>query len=107
MEVDTHVLAQYAPQLLHGLLITLAAIGAALVLSALLGLLACAAELSGDALAARLARGYINLFRVVPDIVLVFWVYYCLPPIFDLRLSALSSGILALSLTMGAYMAEV
>jgi ABC-type amino acid transport system permease subunit len=53
------------------------------------------------------ARAYLAFFRTTPELVLIFWAYFCLPPIFGLRLSAPVSGIVALSLVCGAYMAEI
>ena len=107
MTFDYHVLAQYREQLLFGLLATLYYVMICLVLSVALGLLACVAELSPSRIGGFVARRYISVFRVIPELALIFWMYFCLPPLLDLRLSAGFCGVLALSLTSGAYMAEV
>jgi ABC-type amino acid transport system permease subunit len=55
----------------------------------------------------QLATNFIDFFRTIPEMVLIFWVYSCLPLLFDLRLSAETCGILALSLYSGAFLAEI
>lgn len=107
MRFEWQVLVQYMPQLLDGLLLTLEAVGMSLLLATMLGLAACAGSLSRYALTRSVARIYTNIFRVIPDIVLIFWMYYCFPLVFDVRMSALTSGITALSLTTGAFLGEV
>lgn len=107
MDFDYHVLVQYSGELLLGLVTTLWAIGITLAIAAAIGLFTCAGSLSASPFFRAIAKVYTDIFRVLPDIVLVFWVYYCFPLVFHLRLSALGSGILALSLTMGAFLAEI
>jgi His/Glu/Gln/Arg/opine family amino acid ABC transporter permease subunit len=107
MSFDHHVILRYWPQLLEGVAITLLALALALAFAVALGLAACIGSLARAPLIHRVSRGYVHLLRVVPDVVLIFWIYFCLPPLFDLRLPALTSGVLALSLTSGAYFAEI
>lgn len=107
MAFDYHAVIQHYPLLLHGLaltvLITIVAAGSGLVI----GIVVCAGSLSGSLLLAAPARGYVAFFRATPEMVLIFWVYFCAPPLFDLRLSAFWSGTLALSLVGGAYLGEI
>jgi len=107
VEFDVHVLRQYAPALLAGFVTTLGVVVASLLLAVVLGLLACLGSLRGHGAVFRVSRWYVDFFRVVPDVVLIFWVYFCLPPVFGLRLSATTSGVLALALGTGAFLAEV
>jgi His/Glu/Gln/Arg/opine family amino acid ABC transporter permease subunit len=107
MEFDLHVLRQWAPALSGGFLITLGVVALSLLLAIGLGLLACLGSLTGRGLVFRLSRWYVDFFRVIPDVVLIFWVYFCFPPVFGLRLSATASGVLALALGTGAFLAEV
>lgn len=93
--------------LFHGLQMTILVCLAALVFGVALGLAACLAKLQGEGPLAVLAKCYINLFRTLPEIVTIFWIYACFPLIFGLRLGSLSAGILALSLYAGAFLAEI
>ena len=107
MDFDWRVITSNLPLLAQGLAVTLVIAGVALAAGAVLGLAVCAARLQRWRLPRLLARGYIAVFRITPELVLIFWVYFCFPPIFDLRLSAWTSGTLALTLVAAAYMAEI
>ncbi|MGB6178113.1 amino acid ABC transporter substrate-binding protein/permease [Carnobacterium sp.] len=54
-----------------------------------------------------IASLYVDLFRGIPLIVLAFFVYFSIPQLFDLRLSATVAGIITLSLNTAAYIAEL
>ncbi|MFO1055962.1 MAG: amino acid ABC transporter permease [Dongiaceae bacterium] len=107
MSFDWHVLARYWPMLLEGLrdtvLITLLALAAGMVL----GLGLCALSLRRRGVAFRAARLYVDLLRTVPEMVLIFWIYFCLPPLVDWTLSGFAAGVTALSLVAAAYLAEI
>jgi His/Glu/Gln/Arg/opine family amino acid ABC transporter permease subunit len=53
-----------------------------------------------------LATGYVELFRNLPLILVVYWAFYVLPIWTGLGLSALATGLAALSLNVTAYNAE-
>jgi polar amino acid transport system permease protein len=49
----------------------------------------------------------IELLRAVPPVVLVVWIYYCMPILTGLSLDALQTAILSLALYSGAFYAEI
>jgi polar amino acid transport system permease protein len=53
-----------------------------------------------------LATAYVELFRNLPLILVVFWAFYVLPILTGLALSPLATGLLALVLNVTAYNAE-
>src|SRR6266850_1169869 len=53
-----------------------------------------------------LATGYVELFRNLPLILLVYWAFYVLPILTGVGLSPLATGLAALSLNVTAYNAE-
>ncbi len=53
-----------------------------------------------------LATGYVELFRNLPLILVVFWAFYVLPILTGFALSPLTTGLLALVLNVTAYNAE-
>jgi ABC-type amino acid transport system permease subunit len=53
------------------------------------------------------AAGYIELFRNTPALVQLIWIYYCLPILTGLDLSALVSCTIALMAYGSAYIAEI
>jgi len=99
-------IADRMPQLLSGTWITLqltvysAAVG--IVLALVFGLMGTSAH----AWVRRVARVYVEIFRGLAVLILMFWFLYSLP-LLGLRLEPMFAGVLALSLNIGAYGAEV
>lgn len=54
-----------------------------------------------------LAIAFIDIVRAVPPLVLLVWIYYCLPILAGWKLSAFSTTVMALSLYSGAFYAEI
>lgn len=107
MTFDTLIIMQYWPVLAKGLVMTIVIVALAFFTGIILGLLVCSMMLSKNRFMARFAAVYINVFRNIPDMVLIFWIYYCAPSVIGLNLSAIVAGILALSLSSGANLAEL
>ena len=107
MEFDVGLIVRNAPVLLEGLWITLAALGMSLAIGVPIGLVLCGFKLGGGQAARRFAGGYVTVFRTIPEMVLIFWMFYCLPSITGQRVSGLFAGSLALGLVAGAYLCEI
>lgn len=50
---------------------------------------------------------YVEVFRGTPALVQIVWIYYCLPIITGLELSAFMSLVIAMALNAGSYLSEV
>jgi polar amino acid transport system permease protein len=50
---------------------------------------------------------WIEVFRGIPGLVVLLWVYLALPQITGVSLSSFASAVVALSITLSAYLAEV
>jgi His/Glu/Gln/Arg/opine family amino acid ABC transporter permease subunit len=107
MDFDYHVLVRYYPLLFRGLWMTVLITLVAVIGGVMIGLLICSGRLSRPWALRGVTRAYIGFFRTTPEMVLIFWVYFCLPPLLNIRLSAFWSGTLALTLVSGAYLAEI
>ncbi len=107
MELDPGIVLRNLPQLLEGARISVIAFVIALAIGAPLAALICAGRLRGTGFLARLSGGYVIVFRVIPEAVLIFWMFYCLPPLTGYQVSGLWSGTLALGLVAAAYLAEI
>ncbi|MGF1526472.1 MAG: amino acid ABC transporter permease [Candidatus Competibacterales bacterium] len=107
MDLDFTVIWSHRAALLTGLGNTLLITLATTLSGALLGGMAALARHLAVGPLRWLALGYIIGVRALPDVVLIFWLYSCLPLLLDLSLSALATGILTLTLVHGAYFAEV
>jgi polar amino acid transport system permease protein len=103
---DWSALWDNLPLLLEGILRTLIATFASMAASLVLALPIALARISGRALGF-VAYVYIELFRNLPLLVLVFWVFSVLPLLTGVTLAPLLSGIVALTLNLSAFIAEI
>ncbi len=107
MEFHYKVVLQNYPLLIEGFWITVQITLIALAVGISLGAAICAMRLSGRRRLDRIAAAYILFFRATPEMVLIFWGYFCLPLIFQSRVSGLWTGSIVLGLVTAAYLAEI
>ncbi len=93
--------------LLNGVLITLQVTGLAAVVGTILALIGGIASLSTNRVLRWVTIVYVEVFRGVAAIILLFWVFFTVPQLFDIFLSPLQAGVLALGTNMGAYGTEI
>lgn len=107
MNFDLNVIAANYPQVIEGLGLTLRICFFSLVFGAIGAVFLCLGKLSGRGLGYRVSVFVIDFFRTIPEVVLIFWIYSCLPLLFGARLSAEVCGIMALSFLVAANVAEI
>jgi His/Glu/Gln/Arg/opine family amino acid ABC transporter permease subunit len=100
------VILEYMPLFLRCFMATLWLSGAGLLGALVLGTIACGMRISRFALLSSAAGIYIESIRATPLLVQLFFFYFGLPSL-GIRMSEAATGILALSLNSGAYMAEI
>src|SRR5438105_4662332 len=93
--------------LLSGIELTLLVTAAALSSGLVLGLVIALGRMSKRRWIQVPAIAYIELFRNTPALIQLMWVYYCLPILTGLEMSAATSATLALAVNGAAYMAEI
>lgn len=79
----------------------------AISLSVAIGLPVALLSLSKNRFARALNRGYVEVLRSIPMLVMVLWVFYGLPIVLDIRLDVFAAGLLALALCDSAFEAEI
>ena len=99
------VLADWA-LLLRGAAFTLGLTAVATVLGVALGVACARARTHGAAPVRALAGAYVELIRNTPFIVQLFFIFFGLPSL-GLRLSSEVASIIAMTLNLGAYAAEI
>jgi His/Glu/Gln/Arg/opine family amino acid ABC transporter permease subunit len=92
--------------LLNGLLVALQVSVIALVISIFGGLLLAVMRLSRPPIS-WIAVAYINVFRGVPALVSVIWVYFGVALLLGVNFTVFQAGVIALSLLYSAFMAEI
>ena len=105
MTFDPTILAPYLGDLAAGARLTALACALALAGALALGIVVALMRTAASAPARRAADIYVDVFRNVPFIVQLFFLFYGLPEI-GLELDAFSTGVLALSLAGGAFTSD-
>ena len=103
---DWSLVGRYGPSFLAGAAMTLSVSVISTLVGLALGLAAALARLSPWRVLRVGARVYVEVVRGTPLLVQLFFVYAALP-FYGIRLSALTAGVVALSLYCGAYAAEI
>jgi polar amino acid transport system permease protein len=93
--------------LLSGIGLTIAVALSAITISVIVGLLVALPAISRLRFLRGASRLYVELFRSVPMLVMVLWVYYGVPVLLDLRLNVFAAGVMALALCDSAFEAEI
>ncbi|MDN7140940.1 amino acid ABC transporter permease [Pseudomonas sp. JQ170] len=107
MIFDWHTLIQNVPLLAASLIVTLQAALAGLGFGFVIGVGVCSLRLSRRRLFSRLGGSYIFVFRGIPLLVQLLFIYYFLPRIGLPNISPMTAAIIGLSLAAGAYIAEI
>ncbi len=107
MSFDLALLLRYWPRLLEGLWTTLAVAAVGLVVALIGGALVCAARRSPSRAFTYPAHAFIAFFRITPEVILIFWAYFCIPFLSGARVSGFWAGSLTLGLIGAAYLAEI
>jgi His/Glu/Gln/Arg/opine family amino acid ABC transporter permease subunit len=96
----------YRSQFLHGALTALEVSAVALILSVFVGLLLALARMSRSPLTWA-AAFYVNVFRGMPALVTVLWVYFGLSIFINVNFTVFQAGVIALTLLYGAFISEI
>ncbi|MGM3183842.1 amino acid ABC transporter permease [Dickeya oryzae] len=115
MDLDTGLIRQKLPSMLgmhlspdgfiQGAVLSVVITIISMLFCILLAVITAAGRLSSSAIAFGCATFYVSLFRGTPLLVQVLIIYLALPQV-GIVMSAFTSGIIALSLNYGAYLAE-
>lgn len=96
------------PTLLKGINITISVLVLSAIFGYLIAFIAGLCRLSENIFVRKITGFYVEIFRGTSLIVQLFWLYYALPMLFNIRIgSDLIAGVLAISLNYGAYMSEI
>ncbi|MBB5575783.1 MULTISPECIES: amino acid ABC transporter permease [Rhizobium] len=106
MTLDFSILLRFEHALLLGLWMTIKLTVICIVLGCSLGFLVGLARTSRNVALRAVSSIYVEFFRGTPVLIQLFWIFFCLPLLLGVELSNLTSGIIALTLYMGAITSE-
>jgi polar amino acid transport system permease protein len=103
---DVEFIQEWGPYIVGGTGTTILVCVVSMALATVLAIVGGIARLSPNPIASGLAGLYVSLVRGTPLLVQIYFIYLALPQV-EIRLDALTAGILALGFNYGAYMSEV
>lgn len=106
MSLDWSVVWQYRGELAHGVLMTIALTVATMAIAVPGGIAIMLMRQSPLRAVALAGTIFVEFFRNVPLILLVYWAFYVLPILTDIQFSAFGTGLVAMCLNVSAYNAE-
>jgi polar amino acid transport system permease protein len=105
-DFNFRIIMEYLPLFLAGLKATFFISIVSILLALATGIIACAARISSIKALKYPAIAYIEIIRSTPLLVQIYFLYFGLPTL-GVRIPELQTGILALTLNSGAYIAEI
>ena len=106
MALDLSIVLRFQEALALGLWMTIKLTLICVVLGCSLGFFIGLARASRSGILRVVAGIYVEFFRGTPVLIQLFWIFFCLPLILGVELSNLASGVIALTLYMGAITSE-
>lgn len=101
------VILQNWPLFWSGLLVTLFYSAISIVAGLVIGLIMGLIQLTGSHLLTGIGRVYVEIFRNIPLLVILLWIYYAFPIFAGLSITKFWAGFAGLSLYAGAFYAEI
>ena len=92
--------------IVDGLVLTLELSAGVIALGFAIGVMVAAALVYGKPWARRIAAGYVEVIRNTPLLVQLFLIFFGLPSL-GLKLDVITASVLALTINLGAYTAEI
>ena len=105
-DFNFRVIFEYLPLFLTGLKSTFLISIVSIMLALVAGIIACACRISGIKSIKYPAIAYIEIIRSTPLLVQIYFLYFGLPTL-GIRIPEIQTGIIALMLNSGAYIAEI
>lgn len=106
MSLDWNVVWEYRQDLLHGVLLTVALTVITMVIAVPGGIILAMMRLSHSRILSTISLCFVELFRNLPLILVVYWAFYVMPIVLGIQIAAFETGLIALCLNVSAYNAE-
>ena len=106
MSLDWSIVWQSRGALLEGVLLTILLTILTMVIAIPGGILLALMRLSRSRILAGASTGFVELFRNLPLILVVYWAFYVMPVLLGVELSPFTTGLVALCLNVSAYNSE-
>ncbi|KQW57225.1 amino acid ABC transporter permease [Variovorax sp. Root411] len=106
MTFDWSVIWTHRAALLEGAALTVGLTVVTMLLAVPGGIVLALMRLSPNKLLQSASLGFVEFFRNLPLILIIYWAFYVMPMAFDVQFSAITTALVALVLNVAAYNAE-
>ena len=106
MNFDWNVIWTHRSALMEGAAMTVGLTVVTMLLAVPGGILLALMRLSPNKLLNNASLAFVEFFRNLPLILVIYWAFYVMPMAFDVQFSALTTALVALVLNISAYNAE-
>ncbi|MDM0024364.1 amino acid ABC transporter permease [Variovorax saccharolyticus] len=106
MQFDWSVIWTHRETLLHGAALTVGLTVVTMLLAVPGGIVLALMRLSSNRLLSNVSLAFVEFFRNLPLILVIYWVFYVMPMAADVQFSPLTTALVALVCNVSAYNAE-
>ena len=106
MTLDWNIVWQYRSELAHGAGLTILLTVLTMLIAIPAGIVLALMRLSNSRILSTAALWFVEFFRNLPLILVVYWAFYVMPVLMHIEFSAFTTGLVALCLNVSAYNAE-
>ena len=106
MNLDWSVVWNHRDELLHGALLTVLLTVLTMLVAVPAGIVLALMRLSNSKPLSTASHWFVEFFRNLPLILVVYWAFYVMPVLLHIEFSAFTTGLVALCLNVSAYNAE-
>ena len=106
MQFDWSVIWTHREALLHGAALTVGLTVVTMLLAVPGGIVLALMRLSSNRLLSNVSLAFVEFFRNLPLILVIYWVFYVMPMAADVQFSPLTTALVALVCNVSAYNAE-
>jgi polar amino acid transport system permease protein len=103
---DFAIVLKYRTAFLNGTILTLELTFLSIVFGTILGCAVALLRRLHFAPLRGLCSAYIEIFRGLPLLVLLVWLYYCLPILFGVKFNSFTTAVIAMTINLSAFAAE-
>ena len=106
MNLDWSIIWIHRADLLHGAMLTVLLTVLTMLVAVPAGILLALMRLSNSKVLSTASLWFVEFFRNLPLILVVYWAFYVMPVFLHIEFSAFTTGLVALCLNVSAYNAE-
>lgn len=106
MNLDWNIIWTHRDALFHGALMTVMLTVVTMLLAVPGGMVLALMRLSHSKVLSGISLCFVEFFRNLPLILIIYWAFYVMPMALDVQFSALTTALVALVLNISAYNAE-